>query len=115
MNEKEWALSVAEKILAKTKVSAARSKEKVPYVTVNGLFDDCTERISWWTNGFYAGQLWQLYYAFGEMLFKEVAEIIENKLDKSLMDYRGMDHDSGFKWLLTSVANYKLTGRYEST
>ena len=114
MNEKEWALSVAEKILAKTKVSAARSKEKVPYVTVNGLFDDCTERISWWTNGFYAGQLWQLYYAFGEKLFKEVAEIIENKLDKSLMDYRGMDHDSGFKWLLTSVANYKLTGRYES-
>lgn len=114
MNEKEWALAVAEQILAKTRVSAARSKQKVPYVTVNGLFDDCSGRISWWTNGFYAGQLWQLYHAYGEELFKEVAETIEKKLDGSLMDYRGMDHDSGFKWLLTSVANYKLTGRYES-
>ena len=114
MQEKEWALSVAEKIVQKTKISASRSKEKIPYVTVNGLFDDCTNRISWWTNGFYAGQLWQLYHAFGEELFKEVAEAIEKKLDGSLMDYRGMDHDSGFKWLLTAVANYKMTGRYES-
>jgi unsaturated chondroitin disaccharide hydrolase len=113
-SEKEWALSVAEKILTKTKISAARSKDKVPYVTVNGIFDDWSDRISWWTNGFYAGQLWQLYHAFGEELFKEVAETIEKKLDGSLMDYRGMDHDSGFKWLLTSVANYKMTGRYES-
>ena len=114
MDEKKWALTVAEKILAKTKISAERSKDKIPYITVDGRFDDCSNRISWWTNGFYGGQLWQLYHAFGEELFKEVAENIEKKLDGSLMDYRGMDHDSGFKWLLTSVANYKLTGRYES-
>ncbi len=114
MQEKEWALSIAEKILKKTRVSAARSKDKVPYVTVNGLFDDWSDRISWWTNGFYAGQLWQLYHAFSEELFKEVAETIEQKLDGSLMDYRGMDHDSGFKWLLTSVANYKMTGNPKS-
>ncbi|MBP3568453.1 MAG: glycoside hydrolase family 88 protein [Lachnospiraceae bacterium] len=114
MNEKEWALSIVEKIAAKTKISAERSKDKVPFVTVNGLFDDWSDRISWWTNGFYAGQLWQLYHAYGENLFKEVAEVIEKKLDGSLMDYRGMDHDSGFKWLLTSVANYKLTGNKES-
>ena len=114
MDEKKWALDVAEKILAKTKISAERSKDKIPYITVDGRFDDCSNRISWWTNGFYGGQLWQLYHAFGEELFKEVAENIEKKLDGSLMDYRGMDHDSGFKWLLTSVANYKLTGRYES-
>ncbi len=110
MSEKEWALSVAEKICAKTKISAERSKDKVPYITVNGLFDDWSDRISWWTNGFYAGQLWQLYHAYGVEQFKTVAETIQKKLDGSLMDYRGMDHDSGFKWLLTSVANYKMTG-----
>lgn len=112
--EKEWALSIAEKIVKKTRVSAERSKDKVPFLTVNGLFDDWTERISWWTNGFYAGQLWQLYHMSGDELFKTVAETIEKKLDGSLMDYRGMDHDSGFKWLLTSVANYNTTGSRES-
>ena len=114
MNEREWALSVAEKICAKVKISAERSKDKVPYITINGLFDDWSDRISWWTNGFYAGQLWQLYHAYGVEQFKTVAEALEKKLDGSLMDYRGMDHDSGFKWLLTSVANYKLTGNKES-
>lgn len=114
MTEKEWAVSVADKILAKTKISAERSKDKIPYVTVNGLFDDWSDRISWWTNGFYAGQLWQLYHAYGVEQFREVAETIEQKLDGSLMDYRGMDHDSGFKWLLTSVANYKLTKNHSS-
>ena len=62
-NEKDWALSVAEKIVAKTKISAERSKDKVPFVTINGIFNDCSDGISWWTNGFYAGQLWQLYHA----------------------------------------------------
>ena len=114
MNEKEWALSVAEKILAKTKISVARSKDKVPFVTINGIFNDCSDGISWWTNGFYAGQLWQLYHAYGVEQFKTVAEGIEKKLDGSLMNYQGMDHDSGFKWLLTSVANYKMTGKAES-
>lgn len=114
VNEKEWALSVAEKILAKTKASAERSKDKVPYTTKNGVFDDWTDRISWWCNGFYGGQLWQLYHAFGCEQLKNVAEAIEQKLDGSLMDYRGMDHDSGFKWLLTSVANYKMTGNTAS-
>lgn len=110
MNEKEWAESIADKILEKTKISAARSKDKVPYTTKDGLFDDWSDRISWWTNGFYAGQLWQLYYAYGVEDFKQTAQKIEEKLDGSLMDYRGMDHDSGFKWLLTAVADFQLTG-----
>ena len=114
MNEKEWAASIAEKIMKKVTISAERSKDKVPFMTINGLFDDWTDRISWWTNGFYAGQLWQLYHAYGVEQFKTVAETIEKKLDGSLMSYQGMDHDSGFKWLLTSVANYKLTGKEES-
>lgn len=110
----EWADDVAHKIYEKMKMSAARSKDKIPYLTVNGMFDDWSDRISWWTNGFYGGQLWQLYYAFGDKIFRQVAENIEDKLDGSLMDYQGMDHDSGFKWLLTSVANYKITNNPKS-
>lgn len=107
--ENEWAKEVAKKICEKTKKSLERNMDAIPYLTKNGKFDDYSDRISWWTNGFYAGQLWQMYNAFGDDIFKKGAEAIEKKLDGSLMDYMGMDHDSGFKWLLTSVANYKIT------
>ncbi len=114
VSDREWAGKVAEKIYGKMKKSAERSVDKIPYLTVDGHFDDWSDRISWWTNGFYGGQLWQLYHAYGDEIFRTVAENIENKLDGSLMDYMGMDHDSGFKWLLTSVANHKKTGSEKS-
>ncbi len=114
LQEKEWAEGIAKKILDKVTITAERNKGKVPYTTVNGRFDDWSDRISWWTNGFYAGQLWQLYHAFGRETFRAFAEEVEEKLDANLMDYQGMDHDSGFKWLLTSGANYKLTNNPKS-
>jgi len=105
----EW-ISAAEKINEKTKAVAARNAHKIPYTAQNGVFDDWTERdISWWTNGFWAGQLWQLYGAFGEPLFRTVAKKIEKKLDRNFLNARGMDHDGGFRWLLTAGADYRLT------
>lgn len=112
--EKQWAESVAEKIFCKVKITAKRNKHKIPYTTKNGMFDDWSDRINWWTNGFFGGQLWLLYHAFEHADFRIVAEEIEEKLDKTLMDYQGMDHDSGFRWLLTSVANYRMTGNERS-
>lgn len=112
--DREWAKVVAEKLYEKLKMSTVRSKDKVPYLTVNGIFDDWSDRIDWWTNGFYGGQLWQMYHAYGDEIFRQAAENIENKLDGSLMNYMGMDHDSGFKWLLTAVASYKLTNNEQS-
>ncbi len=116
MNKKDydWAENVADKIYAKTKHSVKRSRDKIPYLTQDGIFDDWSDRIHWWTNGFYAGQLWQLYHAYSDEEFRQAAEVIEDKLDAGLMDYMGMDHDSGFKWLLTAVADYKVTGKETS-
>ena len=108
-NDHNWANAIAEKIYAKTKASVRRSADKIPYLTEGGIFDDQSGRINWWTNGFYAGQLWQLHHAYGDEIFRQTAERIEDKLDAGLMDCAGLDHDSGFKWLLTSVANYRLT------
>lgn len=107
-----WAKEVSEKIKKKSLVVADRSRHKIPYTTENGVFNDCSEggAICWWTNGFYGGMMWQLYHATGEELYKEIALEIEKKLDKNLMTFWGMDHDSGFKWLTTAVANYRLTG-----
>lgn len=114
ISDREWADKTAEKIYVKVKKSVERNADRIPYLTVEGRFDDCSDRISWWTNGFYSGQLWQMYHAYGDDIFRAAAESIEEKLDRSLMDYMGMDHDSGFKWLLTSVANYKKTGNEKS-
>ena len=109
MEEIYWQ-EVAGRICRKTAAVAAESAEKIPYSTQNGRFDDQTGNISWWTNGFWAGQLWQLYGAFGGENLREIAEKIEGKLDRVFLDIRGMDHDSGFRWLMTAGANWRLTG-----
>lgn len=112
--EMDWAKSTAKRIYDKTKKVAERNKDKIPYTTQNGLFDDWSDRIGWWTNGFWAGQLWLLYHAFGDENLREIAEDIEKKLDQNLMQYMAMDHDSGFKWLLTAVADYRVSGNEAS-
>ncbi len=105
---------ILEQIVTKERAVAARSRGKVPYTAKNGVFDDRSSDISWWTNGFFAGLLWQLYGVSKESCFRLLAEEIEEKLDQSLMDAGGMDHDSGFKWLLTSGANYAFTQNIKS-
>ena len=102
---------LARKISEKTLLVCRRSGEKIPYrVDGQGRFDDLSgDNISWWTNGFWAGSLWQVYALTGEEALKSTAAALEKKLDAALMDAMGMDHDSGFKWLLTAGADYTVT------
>ncbi len=104
----------AEKIYKKVCRVARSSAGKIPYSTVGGRFDDRSEDICWWTNGFWAGELWQLWGAFGGDELKSIAEEIEKKLDSVFLKPWGMDHDSGFRWLMTAGASYRLTGSEES-
>jgi len=105
-----WVKEAVEKIKIKMPAVVERSKHKIPYLTENGIFDDWTgKNVSWWTNGFWGGILWQLYHATGNSLYKEAAIENEEKLDAALLDPFGMDHDSGFKWLPTAVAHYRET------
>ncbi len=112
MENKKWAEEILEKIYKKEVKVVKRNSVKIPYTTEDGIFDDMSfrDRICWWTNGFWAGQLWLLYNAFRDENFKAVAKEIEKKLDVNLMSYQGMDHDSGFKWVLTSGAHYLDNG-----
>lgn len=114
-NHLKWAEEVEKKIINKYEKTIKRNKTNIPYTTVNGRFDDWTDKnLCWWTNGFWGGILWQLYNASGKEAFKIMAEELEIKLDKNLMTAWGLDHDNGFKWLPTAVADYKLTGNEES-
>ena len=100
-----------------------KSKDKIPYLTINGTHDDrgdlskewrIDDGLNWWTNGFWGGMMWQLYQATKEPIYKEVAENLEKKMDSVLLDSSVMSHDSGFRWLPTAVANYRLSGSKES-
>ncbi len=111
----KWAEETAQKIEKKLTASAKRNAHKIPYTAVNGVYDDMTEKnICWWTNGFWGGMMWQMYHATKNEMFCEIAQENEKKLDRNLMNYEGMDHDSGFKWLMTAIADYRLTGNKES-
>lgn len=109
--ERKWISEVYEKILAKEEKVAQRNRNKIPYTTKDGVFDDRGKtEICWWTNGFWGGMMWQLYHVTEKPVYLENALRTEIRLDENLMNRQGMDHDSGFKWLPTAVAHYRVTG-----
>lgn len=107
----DWIKDVSENIKKKMSLVARRNSNKIPYRTVDGIYQDMgAQDIYWWTNGFWGGLMWQLYHADSQELYREIAQNTEQKLEANLLHYDGMDHDSGFKWMLTAVANYRVTG-----
>ncbi len=110
-----WAREVQEKMIQKVRAAVKRNRGKIPYLSVNGRFDDWSgERVGWWTNGFWEAELLQLYKASKDPLFLTAAEETENLLKEVLMQYLPMDHDSGFRFLISAVAHYRLTGNLDS-
>ena len=83
-----------------------------PYTTKNGKFinpyDDNLPY--WWTDGFWTGILWKMYEATDDALYADYARKLEDKLDAVIDDFQTLHHDVGFMWLLSSVADYRLTG-----
>lgn len=65
--------------------------------------------INWWTNGFFAGILWQMYHATGEVCYLDWAREQESKLDQCFDLFEGIHHDAGFMWLASAAADYMLT------
>ena len=120
--EQEWIAQVVEKICTKMEWVSEKSKDKIPYTTIDGIHDDRSvensewridEGLSWWCNGFWSGIMWQMYHETGAEKFAKVARVTEEKLEKSLLQYYGLHHDVGFMWLLSSVADYRLTNNLE--
>ena len=115
-NDKQWVESCLGKVARKMETVTKRNLDKIPYTTgKDGRFDDKSGKdICWWTNGFWGGEMWQLYELTGDEMYKKEAVGVEDKLDANLMITEGLDHDNGFKWLPTSVYRYKLFKNSES-
>jgi len=111
-----------EKLKTKIKAECQRVGTDIPYIPENGRYQDVTkcagafgEGITWWTNGFWGGIMWQMYNATQEECYKKSALNVEERMDEALAEkFLGLHHDVGFQWLHTSVANYRLTGNADS-
>jgi len=117
-----WVNEAEKKIAEKMEWLSEKSKNKIPYTTINGVHDDKSsdqqafsrdDGINWWTNGFWGGMLWQMYHKTGNKRYADIARISEEKLKRCFTDFYGLHHDVGFMFLLTYVADYKLTGNPE--
>lgn len=122
-NSNIWLQEVVQRITDKMDWVSEKSKDKIPYTTINGVHDDRSvqnpsgthaDGINWWTNGFWGGLMWQMYHVTGQEKYKEYANLSEDKLDAGLQQYYGLHHDVGFMWLPTSVASYKITQNPQS-
>jgi len=114
-DNKEWIEKTWQKIDEKLRVVSVRSREKLPYTSVDGVHDDmCKKDIAWWTNGFWGGMMWLMYSETKHDDYRITAEKSEELLDSALDDFFGLHHDVGFMWHLTAGANYRLTGNKQA-
>lgn len=109
--EQQWTADLYKKLRDKFSAECDRIGPAIPYIAENGKYEDFgTGRPEWWTNGFWPGLLWLMYEAEGDAKYKNAAREVEDKLAKNLMHFRANDHDYGFRYHLSCVADYKITG-----
>ncbi|MCR5278323.1 MAG: glycoside hydrolase family 88 protein [Lachnospiraceae bacterium] len=100
-------------IVAKEALVASRIGDKIPYTTdAEGHFDDkSSDRdINWWTNGFYGGMLWLMYKETHDFKYAQKAQRLADKLSVCFFNFYQLDHDMGFLWMPTDIADYRITG-----
>lgn len=111
-----WLENTYEKLKVKMDAEVRRIGTQIPYTPRGGKYHDLDmqDGIYFWTNGFWPGMLWQMYHATGEEVYRTTAEGVEERLKETLAGFEGLDHDIGFLFLPSSVANYRKTGSLES-
>ncbi|ORT52310.1 hypothetical protein ST37_02840 [Vibrio sp. qd031] len=63
-----------------------------------------------WTDSFWTGELWLAYMITGKQEYKNMARMRNAHLKKILDTPLWLNHDLGFEFSLSAVADYKLTG-----
>ncbi|MFE5317551.1 glycoside hydrolase family 88 protein [Paenibacillus sp. NPDC056579] len=106
LNTSGWVEEAWQQTVAKVNRTSRRIGAGFPHASVDGTYK--LEPAYWWTAGFWPGLLWLLYRDTKDEHFKAIAEQCESQLDQVIADYYKLDHDIGFMWTLTSVAQYKL-------
>lgn len=114
-NDKRFVDALWERIDKKLQWVAPEAKDKLPYTTINGVYNNMAEDdVSWWTNGFWGGLMWLMYIGTGNVMYRGVAERAEELLDGAFEEYDKLHHDVGFMWHITAGVNYRVTGAKKS-
>lgn len=108
----QWLEETGARLIAKLRAECRRVGTDIPFAPVAGHYRDCMMPggAAWWTNGFWPGLLWQGYHATGEEAFRETAVGVEERLAEPLQNFHNMEHDVGFLFLPSAVADYRATG-----
>ncbi|MEX1028516.1 MAG: glycoside hydrolase family 88 protein [Paenibacillaceae bacterium] len=112
MMKRGWKQEAWKQTIEKVSRTSKRIGDRFPHASVGGVYQ--LEKATWWTAGFWPGLLWLVYRDTKDEALKELAESCERQLDQVMVDYYSLDHDIGFMWTLTSLAQYKLTGAEDS-
>ena len=113
--DQKWVDEIWEKLDKKLSRVAVSARDKLPYTTTNGVYNNkVDDDVNWWTNGFWPGMMWLMYDGTKKDVYKETAERGEELLDGALRRVDELHHDVGFMWHLSSGANYRLTGNKAS-
>ncbi|MCM3781375.1 glycoside hydrolase family 88 protein [Neobacillus mesonae] len=108
MDNRLWLEDAWRNSTEKVSVNLRRIGARFPHASQGGIYE--LSGPEWWTAGFWPGILWLLYGDSGDQQMKAAAEECEGAMDAVLDAYVRLDHDLGFMWTLSSIANYKLTG-----
>ena len=107
--EKNWIQDIKLKLTAKIDAECDRLWDIIPYIpNESGRYED-TDNIFWWTNGFWAGIMWQMYNATKQIKYLKAARKVGDRIAVTLSDFERLDHDVGFMFLHTVLADYRLT------
>ena len=104
---------VIDQAVAKFRRSAALAAQEgiIPYKSEKGRWIPSPwDGNSWWTSGFWPGLMWQLHTLSGDDFFKQEARRAEKLLVEELNTFVNLHHDVGFMYLLSTGADWKLTG-----
>ena len=112
---REWLNDFLDKMTNKLKNTSREIGAKFPYTTTNGKYEEfaVNNNVSWWTNGFWPGMMWLMYLHTNDEEFLKIARGCEELLDEALENFK-IHHDVGFMWILSSLADYIITGNEKS-
>lgn len=105
--------SVLQKLKKKMPIALKKAQglDFIPYTVKDGAWQPGpVDGLCWWTNGFWPGEMWEMYRLTGEEAYRAEAERAEAMLDSAFREFDHLHHDVGFMWLLSSGANFRMTG-----
>lgn len=100
-------------ILSKTRDNAIKFGDKLPTTTNKGKYS--FNEIGGWEGGFWTGINYLCYELSEDKFFLEAARASRHRFaDRLFKKPETLDHDIGFLYILSCVADYKITGDEEA-